>query len=188
MLLSLSIFSAPGGLRARARVDARACGFMPRKSSFPLARCTANSIYLPLLPVYHQPETMVCWKRLWLWKSRLSSLSCHRQTFASRCISQSIELTLQTGARADKSRTVTPVKTAARSNKSLTSFSPYCLSWRSGGCEQCLVLLKATQSEAKKPSREMRSRAGWRQCKIPPGFRPSGISPLGFKAQLKAGK
>lgn len=86
-----------------------------------------------------------------------------------------------------KSWTVTPVKAEVQLKKSLTQFSLSCLLWWSGGWEQCLELLKATESEEKKALGEMESQGGWRQCTAPLGFRLSGISPLGFKDQLKAG-
>lgn len=162
--------------------------FNATQASFPLARRPINSIYLPLLPVYHQPKTMVCWKRLWLWKPRLAVSPATGKCLLPGAFYKASSWPYKPVRGQIKARAVTPVETAAGSNKSLTSFSlllSFVAVWWlwtvSGNAKSNAVW-------SKKPSRETKSQAGWRQCKVPLGFRPSGISPLGFKAQLKAAK
>lgn len=129
MLLSLSMLRAPSGLCARGA--ARACAGVRRRAGLLPACCTAGSICLPRMLVCHRPKTMVCW----------ASLPAISPAGGKRC---RVGLTLRGSARMDKSWTVTPVRAEVQSNKSLTSFSLCCLLWWSGGCEQWLVLLKAT--------------------------------------------
>lgn len=175
MLLSLSIFRAPSGC-ACTRFNAT------QSQVFPFYAVPFAAFICHFCQFTTSPRPWRAGRGLWLWKSG-SAVSPRRwQTFPGAAL-QSIELTFTKPAPGQIK--VAPVQIAARSSKSLTPFSPYCLSWRSGGCEQCLVLLKSYVGWSKKPSREMKSQAGWRQGKIPLGFRPSGIPPLGFQSPVK---